>query len=155
MATFPIMRWLTVTHTQRWHAHHETQDTGPLYQGRFKSFPIAEDEHLLTVIRYVERNPLRAGLVRSAAKWRWSSLGQTRLDVPVPLADGPRARPENWTAWVDEPQTEAEVAALRNCVLRGAPFGDESWQKRTADRLGLHSSLQPLGRPLKKKAAGE
>src|SRR5277367_6089591 len=52
-----FMRWLTVTHTQRWHAHYHTQGTGPLYQGRFKAFPIAEDEHLLTVLRYVERNP--------------------------------------------------------------------------------------------------
>src|SRR2546429_218454 len=71
-----FMRWLTVTHTQRWHARYHSQGTGPIYQGRFKSFPIAEDDHLLTVLRYVERNPLRAGLVRSAAKWRWSSLGQ-------------------------------------------------------------------------------
>jgi len=54
-------RWLTVTHTQRWHAHHHTAGTGPLYQGRFKSFPIEEDEHYLTVCRYVERNALRAG----------------------------------------------------------------------------------------------
>jgi putative transposase len=141
-------RWLTVTHTQRWHAHHKTQGTGPLYQGRFKSFPIAEDDHLLTVMRYVERNPLRAGLVRSAAQWRWSSLGQTRLDGQgPPLADGPVARPENWLAWVDQPQTDAELTALRNCVVRGTPFGNERWQNRTAERLGLQSSSQPLGRP--------
>ena len=53
-----FMRWLTVTHTQRWHAAHNTAGTGPLYQGRFKSFPIEEDEHLLAVLRYVERNAL-------------------------------------------------------------------------------------------------
>ena len=61
-----FMRWLTVTHTQRWHAAHRTAGTGPLYQGRFKSFPIQEDDHLLTVLRYVERNPLRANLVEEA-----------------------------------------------------------------------------------------
>jgi putative transposase len=65
-----FMRWLTVTHTQRWHAKHHTQGTGPLYQGRFKSFPVAADEHCLRVLRYVERNPLRAGLARSASRWR-------------------------------------------------------------------------------------
>src|SRR5208282_1967474 len=54
-----FMRLLTVTHTQRWHAHHHTSGTGPLYQGRFKSFPIEEDDHLLSVIRYVERNAFR------------------------------------------------------------------------------------------------
>jgi hypothetical protein len=40
----------------------DTQGTGPLYQGRFKAFPVAKDEHCLRVLRYVERNPLRAGL---------------------------------------------------------------------------------------------
>ncbi len=61
-----FFRWLTVTHSQRWHAHHGTSGMGHVYQGRFKSFPIAEDEHLLAVLRYVERNPLRAGLVERA-----------------------------------------------------------------------------------------
>ncbi|HEV3084810.1 MAG TPA: transposase, partial [Gemmataceae bacterium] len=54
-----FLRWLTVTHTQRWHAHYHTTGTGPAYQGRFKSFPVQEDDHLLTVCRYVERNALR------------------------------------------------------------------------------------------------
>src|SRR6266404_7171415 len=65
-----FLRWLTVTHTQRWHAHRHTAGTGPLYQGRFKSFPVQADEHLLAVCRYVERNPLRACLVRKAQDWR-------------------------------------------------------------------------------------
>ncbi len=68
------LQWLTVTHVRRWHAHHHTVGTGPIYQGRFKSFPIQEDEHFLTVCRYVERNPLRANLVPRAESWRWSSL---------------------------------------------------------------------------------
>ncbi|HEX9596688.1 MAG TPA: transposase, partial [Anaerolineales bacterium] len=59
-----FFRWLTVTHSQRFHAHHGTAGMGHVYQGRFKSFPIASDDHLTTVLRYVERNPLRAGLVR-------------------------------------------------------------------------------------------
>ena len=68
------MRWLTVTHTQRWHAHHHSAGTGPVYQGRFKSFPIQSSPHLLTVVRYVERNALRARLVKQAEDWRWGSL---------------------------------------------------------------------------------
>src|SRR6187402_1741820 len=58
-----FFRWLTVTHSQRWHAQHGTAGMGHVYQGRFKSFPIAADEHLLSVLRYMERNPLRAELV--------------------------------------------------------------------------------------------
>jgi len=149
-----FMRWLTVTHTQRWHAHFHTQGTGPLYQGRFKSFPVAEDDHLLKLMRYVERNPLRAGMVTSAAKWRWSSLGRAHWNLEGPmLADPPIARPKNWLEWVDEPETEAELVALRRCIVRGTPFGDERWVERTAKRLGLESSLKPLGRPRKVEEA--
>src|SRR6266850_1096513 len=68
--------WLTLTHTQRWHAYQHTVGTGHLYQGRFKSFPVQTDEHVLTVCRYVERNPVRAGLVPQAEHWRWGSLWQ-------------------------------------------------------------------------------
>src|SRR5580698_7753927 len=66
--------WLTLTHTQRWHAFRESAGSGHLYQGRFKSFPIQEDGHLYTVARYVERNALRANLARRAEQWRWGSL---------------------------------------------------------------------------------
>ncbi len=69
-----VMRWITVTHTQRWHAHRHTSGTGPVYQGRFKSFPVQTDEHFLTVARYVERNAVRAALVSRAEEWQWSSV---------------------------------------------------------------------------------
>ncbi len=69
-----FMRWLTMTHTQRWDAHRHSAGTGHLYQGRFKSFPVQDDGHFLTVCRYVERNALRAGLVERAERWRWCSL---------------------------------------------------------------------------------
>ncbi|MEZ6040125.1 MAG: transposase [Planctomycetaceae bacterium] len=58
-----FLQWLTHTHTMRWHAHRHTEGTGHLYQGRFKTFPVQDDDHPLTVIRYVERNALRANLV--------------------------------------------------------------------------------------------
>jgi putative transposase len=50
------------------------QETGPVYQGRFKSFPLRTDEHFLTVARYVERNALRAKLATRAEDWQWSSI---------------------------------------------------------------------------------
>jgi putative transposase len=92
-----FMRWLTVTQTQRWHAAHRTAGTGPLYQGRFKSFPIEADERLLTVVRYVERNPLRARLVEAAETWRWSSLWHRLHGDPAGLLDeGPVPLPRRW-----------------------------------------------------------
>src|SRR5689334_21412335 len=62
-----FMQWFTLTHAQRWRTAHQTVGFGPLYQGRYKSFPIECDEHLLTVLRYVERNALRAGLCDDVA----------------------------------------------------------------------------------------
>jgi len=145
-----FMRWLTVTHTQRWHAAHRTAGTGPLYQGRFKSFPIQGDDHLLAVLRYVERNPLRANLVEQADAWRWSSLWHRLHGDEGRLLDtGPLALPRGWRRHVQSPQTEAELEALRRSVVRGSPFGEASWQERTAKRLGLESTLRARGRPWK------
>lgn len=77
-----VVRWLSVTHTQRWHAHHRTAGTGPVYQGRFKSFPVQMDEHFLAVARYVERNAVRAKLVKRAEDWQWYSLWRRSQDDP-------------------------------------------------------------------------
>ena len=147
-----FMRWLTVTHTQRWRAAHRTGGTGPLYQGRFKSFPIEEDDHWLTVLRYVERNPLRANMVEEAVAWRWSSLWHRVHGNKSGLLDeGPVPISRGWRRHVETPQTEAELEALRRSVVRGAPFGSASWQERTAARLGLRSTLRARGRPQKSK----
>jgi putative transposase len=146
------LRWLTVTHTQRWHAHHHTAGTGPLYQGRFKSFPVQQDEHFLTVCRYVERNPLRAGLVRRAEDWRWSSLARRSTGGGPVLDPWPVDLPAGWAAHVNGAEPAAELAALRRSVTRGAPFGTESWRRATAARLGLQASLRPRGRPRKARS---
>ncbi len=143
------LRWVTVTHTQRWHAHHHTSGTGPLYQGRFKSFPVESDEHLLTVCRYAERNALRANLVTRAEDWRWSSLWRRQHGEGGWLADWPTLRPRLWLDFVNNPETEAEVAALRKCIKRGSPFGSEDWTKVAVKDLRLESSLRPRGRPKK------
>lgn len=145
-----FMGWLTLTHTQRWHAHHHTVGTGHLYQGRFKSFPVQDDEHFLTVCRYVERNALRAHLVKQAEEWMWSSLWhrQQRDDFALRvLSTWPVPCPRQWLPHVNQPQTEAEVSALRRSVNRGTPFGDSAWTKRIVKRLGLEVTIRPRGRP--------
>ncbi len=127
-----FFRWLTVTHTQRWHAHHGTSGMGHVYQGRFKSFPISADEHLLAVLRYVERNPLRAGLVERAEQWRWGSLyrrTQGTAEERALLADSPVPLGRRWCEHVNGPQTEAELEAIRRSVARGRPFGGDDWRE--------------------------
>ena len=86
-----FMQLMTVTHTQRRHAHHHTAGTGPLYQGRFKSFPIQQDGHFLTVCRYVERNALRANLVKSARNWPWCSVAKRTRPATASMAVADRA----------------------------------------------------------------
>ncbi|MBI3839709.1 MAG: transposase [Planctomycetia bacterium] len=147
-----FFRWLTVTHTQRWHAHHGTSGMGHVYQGRFKSFPIASDEHLLTVMRYVERNPVRAGIVERAEHWRWGSLWRRMADdreQRALLSDPPIAMPRPWNAYVNRAENEAELAALRQSARRGQPFGPETWQQRIARRLNLEHTFRARGRPFK------
>jgi putative transposase len=147
-----FMRWLTVTHTQRWHAHRHTSGTGHLYQGRFKSFPIESDEHLYAVLRYVERNPARAGLVARAEEWRWSSLWRYHCgdDQSRQLLSGwPLARPEDWLRRVHRAETKGELEALRCSVRRGQPFGSGTWTAGMIARLGLEHTVRPQGRPRK------
>ena len=144
-----FLRWLTHTHTMRWHAHHQTAGTGHLYQGRFKSFPVETDEHLHGVLRYVERNALRARLVRRAENWRWSSLWRRCQGEAGLLAPWPVVEPADWVDRVNAAQTEAELAAVRHCVVRGTPLGSAEWTRRTARRLGLESTLRQRGRPRK------
>jgi len=147
-----FMQWLTMTHTQRWHAHRHNAGHGHLYQSRFKSFPIQRNDHFLTVCWYVERNALRAGLVRRAEDWLWCSLAcrERKLNKASLLLDGwPVDRPRGWRRTVQQPQNEQELKRVRDCVVRGRPYGDEAWVRRTAARLGLESTLRPIGRPKK------
>jgi putative transposase len=122
------MHLLTLTYTQRWHAHRRSTGTGYLYQGRFKSFVVQQDDYLLTVCRYVERDVLRAKLVKRTETWRWGSLrryihGDTKAKTL--LSDWSVDRPRNWVQRVNQPETDAELQGLRRSVNRGAPLGSE------------------------------
>ena len=118
------------------------------WQGRFKAFPIVENGHLLTVLRYVERNPLRAGLATNLSTWPWTSLALfDQNERPPWFSLGPVARGKDWLQYVAQPQTDIELAALRRSVQRGCPYGSERWQTRTTAALGLESTLRPRDRP--------
>jgi putative transposase len=145
-----FVKWMTHAHTQRWHAHYHTSGTGHLYQGRYKSFPVQGNVYLLVVLRYVERNGLRANLVARAQDWSWSSLWRREHGQGLGiLSDWPVPRPADWLNFVNEPQTQAELEALRRSVNRGCPFGDDEWQKQVVTDLGLEATLRPRGRPPK------
>jgi len=144
------MQWFLTSHVRRYHRHYG--GSGHVWQGRFKAFPIQRNEHLCTVLRYIERNPVRANLVTRAEEWQWSSA---RLWLPGATSNlvhkSPVPRGDNWLQRVNQPQTEAEVVALRHSVDRGTPFGSKHWITRTANALGLESTTRPRGRPKKSK----
>lgn len=146
--------WLTLTHTRRWHAHRRSTGSGHVYQGRFKSFPVQDDEHFLTVCRYVERNALRANLVERAEAWHWGSLYRWKHGSAKErslLTPWPLPRLPGWLEHVNTPQTEAELSSLRRSLNRGSPFGETPWSEKMARQLGLQSTLRPQGRPKKRE----
>jgi putative transposase len=147
-----FMQWLTLTHVQRWRTSHNTVGYGPLYQGRFRSFAIQDDHHLLTVLRYVERNPVRAGLTADAGEWKWSSLCRRLNGSPEQqalLSPWPIDIPQNWRQFVNQPQTTAEEDAMKIAIQRSRPYGNPQWQITVAKRLGLTSCFRAPGRPWK------
>ena len=147
-----FFRWLAHTHAMRWRVSHHTVGYGHLYQGRFKSFPVERDEHLLTLCRYVERNPLSAGLVKRAELWPWSSLwvrsNGTDRQKSI-LSDWPVDRPKDWTEHVNRDMNENELAAIETSLERGRPLGGPDWIRKTAMRLELTHTLRSEGRPKK------
>ncbi len=107
---------------------------------------VQQDSHLLLVLRYVERNALRANLVERAEQWRWSSLWRRENGQGLGLlAIWPVERPADWVAFVNEPQTPEELAALRRSVNKAAPFGSDEWQAQTVEELGLQATIRPRG----------
>jgi putative transposase len=152
-----IVQSLLVSHTQRYHKHYRSG--GHVWQGRFKSPVIQNDEHALTVLRYIEANPLRAGIVTDAADYRWSSyrvhgLGEAS-DLLSPLvtyeelAASPAARQRKWAEKIHRPLKDSVTAAVHRSVETGLPYGEPQWIKRLANRLGLDLTIRPRGRPRK------
>ena len=143
-----FFRWMTHTHTMRWHAHYHTEGTGHLYQGRFKTFPIEEDEHLRSVLRYVERNALQASLVERAELWKYGSLWRTlKGDDGSILSPWPISKPRTWRAMVNRPMNQRELNAIRRCVKKGCPYGSDRFVTQASSRLQLKHTLRERGRP--------
>jgi putative transposase len=152
-----ILQSLLVSHTQRYHRHYRSG--GHVWQGRFKSPVIQNDEHLLTVLRYIEANPLRAALVQRADEYPWSSYRVHGLGEPDELIDRlityddlsplPKVRTRKWADKVHRPMDEAVLDAIRRSNATGLPYGDEAWTRRLAKRLDLDLTIRPRGRPRK------
>jgi putative transposase len=152
-----ILQSLTVSHTWRYHRRHRT--VGHVWQGRFKSPVIQDDEHLLVVLRYIEANPLRAGMVADLGEYRWSSYQAHGLGQPDPLLTPlveldalgrtRRERQARWRRKVQAGQDEAELSAVRDSLKTGKPLGTDGWVEARAKDLRIDLNPRPRGRPRK------
>ena len=145
-----FMSWLTNTHTRRWHVSKNTVGQGHLYQGRYKSFVCEQDQHLLTVLRYVERNAKKANLVRKAEDWQWSSVWrrhkgkQEQQDL---LSPWPTKVPNNYLELLNKPLTTSEDEALERSEEKSIPFGNDTWVARIVKKYNIEQVLRGVGRP--------
>ena len=150
-----LMQSVLVSHTQRYHKHR--QSLGHVWQGRFRSPVIEEDDHLLTVLRYIEANPVRAEMVEHAGDYRWSSFtahgqgaGNELLSVCPPyqqLSPYAAVRQRRWEAYVHQTPDADELSAIRRSVERSLPFGSHAWVKKLSTKLNLDLTIRPRGRP--------
>jgi len=129
-----------------------TQDlTGRLWQGRFFSCVLSE-KHMWNAIRYVERNPVRAGLVRRAADWPWSSAsahcGKRHDPILSPFPADPWVLPDAWADWLAI-QEEQVVEEIRLCTRTGRPVGDKAFILDLEKRVGRPLIAKSVGRPRK------
>lgn len=148
-----FMKRLTLTHTQRYRVATNTVGEGPVYQGRYKSFIIQDDTHLFTVLRYIERNPLTANLVKEPLDWRYSSLyrryvgsmKQKQLLTPWMIEE-----PKDYLNVLKSPLTPNELEKLERSENRGVPYGDKEYVLNKVEEYSLQSTIRPKGRPRKK-----
>ena len=123
-----LMHWLCMTHAKRWRARHETVGNGHVYQGRYRAIPVQSDHHLVTLLRYVERNPLRARMVTTAEDWRWSSLrGRCGTSQRVPIATAPFTFNGDWREYVNAVTEPDEEMSIRQAITLNEPLGDCTW----------------------------
>lgn len=145
-----FMKWLTNTHTRKYHTAHKTIGSGHLYQGRYKSFLVQKDSYLLQLLRYVEQNPLRAKLVTQAKDWQWSSLWRRMkgtLEQKELLSPWPIDEPSNYFDWVNEKEDVTMTEEIQGCINKGKPFGDDAWVVNMINQYQLGSTTRGSGRP--------
>jgi putative transposase len=143
---------ITLTHTQRYHAKTRTVGYGHIYQGRYKSLPVEQDGHFLTLVRYVEGNARRAGLVKRAEEWPWSSVYARLYGNEVQkalLSPWPVAEPRNYLEWLNRSQPKEEIEKIRQAIERSKPYGSEGWVSKAVAQFGLENTLRNRGRPRK------
>jgi len=148
-----FMHWLTTTHTRKDHVKTKTIGGGHLYQGRYKSFLVDSDKYFLSVIKYIERNPVRAKLSINCEDWRWGSAWRRIYGDNKQkkfLSPPPEPFPDHYRKWINTNDKEEDLLKIRNCVNKGVPYGGDKWSEQMIEKHSLFSTLRNPGRPKKK-----
>ena len=147
-----FIHWITTTHTRRVHVKTKTVGGGSLYQGRYKSFLVDTDKYLLTLIKYIERNPVRAKLASLCEAWQWGSAWrrtQGNKKIKQLITPSPEPLPHGYVRWINTPENKDDLFSLRNSVNRSVPYGEGKWVKKMIVRHHLESTVRSQGRPKK------
>jgi putative transposase len=127
------------THFAKW-VNLRRETTGSVFEGRFKSFPVDGATYFLTCMRYIELNPVRAGLASRPGGHSWSSYSANASGAPngilIPhqvylgLGEDGRERGRTYVSLFDRPILDVQLAAIRACARRGRPYGDTEFVAR-------------------------
>ncbi len=145
-----FMHHLCNTHTRRVHTLTKTVGSGHLYQGRYKSFLVQSNSYLLALIKYVERNPVRARLVKKCEDWRWGSAWlrtQGTKKQKALLTEPPVALPRQYLSWINSEDKLEDLEHIRTSVNKGVPYGKETWVEVMVTKHHLETTQRKVGRP--------
>ena len=147
-----VLKPLHMRHAQR--LNQAKQRQGHVWQGRYFSSAL-DGDYFRAALRYVERNPVRARMVRKAENYGWSSarghcgLVKDRLLKPTPRWRNDLDDIADWSRWLAEPDSEEALLILRRNAMTGLPCGSDKFIRRTEKLAGRNLHYKPQGRPKK------
>lgn len=148
-----FMHRLSNAHTRKVHARTNTNGSGHLYQGRYKSFIVDRENYLLAVIKYVERNAVRAKFVHFCEDWKWGSAWRriygTRQQKEL-LDQKSFQLPDDYVNWINLTEDTDLLNTIHTSLNKSVPYGRESWVDNMVLKYHLESTLKSPGRPRKK-----
>jgi putative transposase len=115
------MQWLGATHAIRWRKRADSVGKGAVYQSRYRCHRVKPNQVFWVVARYIERNPVRAGLTEFPYNWDWSSAGQ-KNGTSIAIDEWPLAKPEKWEEFLECGGNPVEEAKVREALIRGLPL---------------------------------
>jgi putative transposase len=118
-----FLQWLLATHARRLHRKRGTAGTGAIYQSRFKAVPVETETYFYRMMRYVDRNPPRAGLATRPEKWPFGSASSQGRGFGIELAEWPLPKPPNWREYINSTEPYADLEFIRTQTQCGEPIG--------------------------------